>query len=73
VSAQGGLKELDEVPVRAVLCRLLVDCEVTKRLLMNQVIQCGIESKSGRAAYDRLLATVDRWQRATTSRWRRNW
>jgi hypothetical protein len=63
VAAQGGLEELDAVPVRAGLCRLLVDCEVGKRLLMNQVIKCGIDSKSGQLAYDRLLATMDRWQR----------
>lgn len=63
VSAQGGLEELDRVPVRAGLCRLLVDCEIGRRLLMNEVVKRGIDSKPGRAAYDRLLATMDRWQR----------
>ncbi len=67
VSAQGGLEELDQVPVRAGLCRLLVDCEVGKRLLMNEIIKRGIDTKPGRAAYDRFLQTLDRWQRIAST------
>lgn len=58
---QGGLDGLSAV--RAGLLRLLVDAEVGRRLMMNMVIARGAESKSGRAAYDRLLATIDRWLR----------
>jgi hypothetical protein len=34
---------------------------------MNQVIARGIDSKPGRAAYDRLLATMDKWHRIATT------
>jgi hypothetical protein len=61
VSDQGGLDEL--TAVRAGLCRLLVDAEAGRRLCMRVVVEKGIESRSGRAAYDRLLGTMDRWLR----------
>ena len=67
VNAQGGLEELDQVPVRAGLVRLLVDCEVGTRLLMHEVVKRGVDTKPGRAAYDRWLQTVDRWQRIAGS------
>ena len=58
-----SLRDAELSAVRAGLCRLLVDCEVGRRLLMNEVVKRGIDSKPGRAAYDRLLGTMDRWQR----------
>jgi hypothetical protein len=61
VSDQGGLDDL--TAVRAGLCRLLTDAEAGRRLCMRVVVEKGIESKAGRAAYDRLLATMDRWMR----------
>lgn len=61
IADQGGLDELSAI--RAGLCRVLVDCEVGRRLLMTEVVKKGIDSKPGRAAYDRLLNTIDRWQR----------
>jgi hypothetical protein len=61
VADQGGLDDL--TAVRAGLCRLLVDAEVGRRLLMVEVVKRGIDSKPGRAAYDRLLNTIDRWLR----------
>jgi hypothetical protein len=66
ISAQGGLTTLDEEPVRAGLVRLLVDCETGRRLLMNEVVRRGIDSKAGGRAYDRLLATMDRWDRVAS-------
>lgn len=65
ISDQGGLDEL--TTVRAGLCRLLVDCEAGRRLLMNEVLRAGIESRPGRVAYDRLLSTLDRWQRIASA------
>lgn len=65
VADQGGVDELSAV--RAGLCRMLVDAEVGRRLLMQQVVKHGIDSKPGRAAYDRLLATMDRWQRVAVA------
>ena len=61
IADQGGLEEL--TAARAGLCRLLVDAEVGRRLLVDQLYRHGIDSKPGRAAYDRLLTTMDRWQR----------
>jgi hypothetical protein len=61
VSDQGGLEDL--TAVRAGLCRLLTDAEAGRRLCMRVVVEKGIESRAGRAAYDRLLATMDRWLR----------
>lgn len=67
VVAQGGLEELDREPLRAGLCRLLVDAEVGRQLLVNEVLRAGVNTKPGRAAYDRLLATMDRWHRIATT------
>jgi hypothetical protein len=50
ISDQGGIADL--TAVRAGLCRLLVDTEAGKRLLMNEVIAKGVNSKPGRQAYD---------------------
>jgi len=61
IGDQGGLDQL--TAVRAGLCRMLVDAEVGRLLLISEVVKRGIDSKPGRAAYDRLLATMDRWQR----------
>jgi len=61
IADMGGLEELPAV--RAGLVRLLVDCEVGKRLWMNEVIRRGVDSRPGKAAYDRLLSTMDRWLR----------
>jgi hypothetical protein len=66
ISAQGGLASLDDEPVRAGLVRLLVDCETGKRLLMNEVVKRGIETKPGRDAYAMLLSTMDRWLQVAT-------
>ena len=65
ISDQGGLDEL--TAVRAGLCRLLVDAEVGRRLLMNEVVRAGVNTRPGRAAYDRLLATMDRWHRVAST------
>ena len=65
ISDQGGLADLSTV--RAGLCRLLVDCETAKRLLLNEVIRRGIDSRPGRVAFDRMLGTIDRWQRIAAS------
>ena len=61
VSDQGGTEDL--TAARAGLCRLLVDAEIGRRLLVDQILRCGIASSAGRLAYDRLLATMDRWLR----------
>ena len=61
ISDQGGLDELPAI--RAGLIRLLVDCEVGKRLLMQEVIRRGIDSRPGKAAYASLLATMDKYLR----------
>jgi hypothetical protein len=34
---------------------------------MQQVVARGIDSRPGRAAYDRLLQTMDRWLRVATA------
>lgn len=65
ISDQGGLDELPAI--RAGLIRLLVDCEVGKRLWMNEVIRRGVDSRPGRNAYDKLLATMDRWMRVAAA------
>jgi hypothetical protein len=65
VSDQGGLDEL--TAVRAGLVRVLVDAEAGRRLCMRLVVERGLESKTGRMAYDRLLATMDRWMRAAVA------
>ncbi len=65
VSDQGGLDDLSAV--RAGLCRLLVDAEVGRRLTMNEVIKQGLATRGGRAAYDRLLSTMDRWLRISSA------
>ena len=61
IADQGGLDELPAI--RAGMIRLLVDAEVGKRLMMNEVIRRGVDSAPGRVAYDKLLATMDRWIR----------
>ena len=65
ISDQGGLEGLSAI--RAGLCRLLVDLEAGRRLNMNEVVRRGIDSRPGRAAYDRLLSTIDRWQRVAVA------
>jgi hypothetical protein len=57
----GGIDEL--TAVQAGLVWLLFNCEVGVRILMNEVVKRGVDSEPGRKAYDRLLATVDRWNR----------
>lgn len=61
ISDQGGLEELSAI--RAGMIRLLVDAEVGRRLMFREVVNRGVDSKPGRAAYDRLLSTMDRWTR----------
>jgi hypothetical protein len=61
ISDQGGLDELSTV--QAGLVRLLFNCEVGTRILLNEVLKRGIDTAPGRAAYDRLLSTMDRWNR----------
>ena len=61
ISDQGGIDQLSAT--RSGLCRLLIDCEIAKRLMLDQLVRHGVDSKAGGAAYDRLLAVFDRWHR----------
>jgi len=61
IADQGGVHEM--TAVRAGLIGMLVDCEVGRRLLMAEVVRRGIDSRPGRAAYEKLLSTIDRWAR----------
>ncbi len=65
ISDQGGLEELSAV--RAGLARVLVDCEIARRLLMNEVVRRGIDSRPGRAALQLWLAATDRWVRVAVT------
>lgn len=63
VAAQGGAAELEREPVRRAYVDKLLQLEASTELLMGEVIRRGIDSRPGRAAYDRLLGTWDRWHR----------
>jgi hypothetical protein len=65
ISDQGGIEDM--TAIRAGHVRLLVDAEVGRRLLMNEVIKHGLNSGPGRAAYDRLLSTMATWQRIASA------
>lgn len=65
ISDQGGLSDM--TTLRAGLTRNLVDTEIMKRLMMNELVRQGASSAAGRRAYDRLLNAMDRWHRMATT------
>ena len=65
IDDQGGPEDM--TAVRAGLVGILVDLEVGRRLLMAEVVRRRIDSRPGRAAYDKLLSTIDRWHRIAST------
>ena len=65
IADQGGEEAM--TAIRLGLVEKLVGLEVGSRLLMAEVIRRKIDSRPGRAAYQQLLGTLDRWHRFAVS------